>query len=212
MTWRHGVSTPVLRPLRPALKHWCKIVNPVEWWKADRDVPWWYNERASVSLLAGAIWKSGGWCFEEFIMPGKKSKSGSTKHRRSSGRGDLQFEIGGCSSTFVAEAKQCYPLLKKGDHDVKRALKTIKSTLGRASEDASCLPDWGYPVAIAFVAPKVAVAEMVCRDDRLQSLVAEIRTWHDTAVAWTFPERPSHPVWHGLQFPGAMVFLRKVSR
>ena len=25
------------------------------------DAPWWYNERASLSHLAGALWQSNGW-------------------------------------------------------------------------------------------------------------------------------------------------------
>jgi hypothetical protein len=28
--------------------------------KSDDDIPWWYNERAWVGVLAAATWKAGG--------------------------------------------------------------------------------------------------------------------------------------------------------
>jgi hypothetical protein len=48
--------------LSPVLKYW-QVLN--ESWEGG-DVPWWYNERASVGFLAGAVWKYGGWVMEEF--------------------------------------------------------------------------------------------------------------------------------------------------
>ena len=36
-------------------------------WAHSRDVPWWYNERASLSVFARAVWASGEVAFEEFF-------------------------------------------------------------------------------------------------------------------------------------------------
>lgn len=73
----------------------------------EYDNPWWYNERASLSVLAGAAWTLKNWhALEEFstkkrhrtLEPG--IDSGSLRH----GRCDLYVQSP--SSNFAIEAKQ----------------------------------------------------------------------------------------------------------
>jgi hypothetical protein len=61
----HGTS----RILRGVVKHWINTnLRIVRDWKDLPDVPWWYNERASLSVLAGSVWKqSGGIALEELV-------------------------------------------------------------------------------------------------------------------------------------------------
>jgi hypothetical protein len=62
----HIVKMPFLSPL---FKKWQKIILKISRkWIKENDVPWWYTERASLSLFSGAIWQSGGYVFEEFSV------------------------------------------------------------------------------------------------------------------------------------------------
>lgn len=80
----------------------------IEDWHDDNgnfnDCAYWYNERASVSILAGAIWRKGGVCLEEFssvkgIIVDKEIDE--TKERN--GRTDLYFYLG--EEEYIVEAK-----------------------------------------------------------------------------------------------------------
>src|SRR5262245_34034370 len=60
------ITIGALRSFEDLLWEWTSVIERVvRVWYQD-DVPWWYNERASLSLFAGAIWKVGGIAFEEF--------------------------------------------------------------------------------------------------------------------------------------------------
>jgi len=63
-----------LQILKPVLKEWLALIedpDAVHWPKDD--APWWYNERALLSLFAGAIWKCEGWALEEFTTGKSKA-------------------------------------------------------------------------------------------------------------------------------------------
>lgn len=71
-----GVYTSKLRILRPILRQWVTINRKLaKRWEEYRDAPWWYNERASISVLAGAAWKTNGYAFEEYVGD-KRTKTG----------------------------------------------------------------------------------------------------------------------------------------
>ena len=56
-----GIRIGSLQALRPMLKQWQEVI---EWWDAknkERDASWWYNERASIRRLAGAVWFVSSW-------------------------------------------------------------------------------------------------------------------------------------------------------
>lgn len=90
----------------------------VRQWKDVPDVPWWYNVRASVGLLAAAVWKTGGYAFEEY----------STKKKSKVGRVDLEFGTG--NEAFIVEAKQCW---LKGMTDIDSANRLIEKYFAAAS-------------------------------------------------------------------------------
>src|SRR3990172_7393950 len=66
-TQLQGIHQGELPMLKPILQKWIDLNrNLANEFILDRDVPWWYNERPHVGLLAGAIWQSGGWAFQEY--------------------------------------------------------------------------------------------------------------------------------------------------
>jgi hypothetical protein len=93
--------------LKPALLEW-QSMQKLDWWDHKGDAPWWYNERASLSLFAGAVWKCRGWVFEEFSIK-RRTATTRGKYKRHSGRCDIMFGLG--KIQFVGEAKQCWPVL-----------------------------------------------------------------------------------------------------
>jgi hypothetical protein len=91
--------------------------NP-EFWRFDSgphdDAAWWYNERAILSLFAGAIWSSNGWAFEEFATTKRERVATKRKHRRDGARGDLEFWWPSSNKYFQCEAKRAEVSLMVG--------------------------------------------------------------------------------------------------
>jgi hypothetical protein len=69
-----------------------------------KDCAWWANERASIGILAAAVWKCGGVALEEYST----RKTNKKEHR--TGRCDLFFAFG--KNHFACEVKQVFPRLK----------------------------------------------------------------------------------------------------
>ena len=91
----NGVRCTALPIFKPLLKKWVTTnIDVVRHWQGD--LAWWYGERASISVLAGAAWRIGGFAFEEYR---EDKKTGP-------GRVDLYLKVG--RQQFIAEAKYCW--------------------------------------------------------------------------------------------------------
>jgi hypothetical protein len=169
-----------LKLLKPVLSTWQELMSP-KFWNYANDAPWWYNERALLSLFAGAVWKCRGWAFEEFTAnKWKTTRRGSRKKGR--GRGDIMFGIG--KVDFVTEAKQCWPILGPKP---EKALKTIEKTMSKAQADASRLPYYGKRLGIVFVTPRIHDVNLKHADEILESFTERLKKMENTALAWFFP-------------------------
>lgn len=178
---RSGVQVDRLRFLEPALRRWCSLMKDDEWDLGD--APWWYNERASLSVLAGALWGTGGWAFEEFAT---RKDDGRGKR---AGRGDLMFEVG--HHRIMAEAKQSWPVLHKTRDS---ALARVRAALSTARDEAGHLPLYGYKrMAIVFVSPRLPAAAKTDGDRRVRQFVRGLLVFEAAAVAWAFPKRARFP-------------------
>ncbi len=171
------------------------------------DVPWWYNERASLSVFAGAIWQCGGIVFEEFSEEKLYASRRGARRKIYPGRCDIFFSVG--SKEFVAEAKYGY---SGGTPKNSNILPRIEDLLDDARKAASRLaPNGQIRLAIVFVAPHFAprfkgdeVAMMRCWIERISEVSC-------TAKAWVFPEiSRCFRSRGGYYYPGAAVFIREV--
>jgi hypothetical protein len=191
----------------PILEEWIRLNGLLaRSWADVGDVPWWYNERASISLLAGAIWNSrrssGDYAFEEYASVKRKER------KNCAGRLDLEF----CFSKqhFVAEAKQCWIPISKGGDNARR----IKDALARAKADVRrCSPPAGMrKLAVVFGVPYVARARSTRQALRasINSFVEEARAVDADAIAWTFPKLNSMPTISGFIYPGVVVWIKEV--
>jgi hypothetical protein len=198
----NGVYTnPRLRCLRPALERWIAINRKLshEW---SPDTPWWYNERASLSILAGAIWQENGTAFEEFSWT--KTRSGKLGH----GRVDLEFSLGVYG--YRAEAKLRFLRVSQGFAHIGR----LNDQLAEATADIRCCAaeKWIRRLGVLFVAPSIPES----REGDLHAVVKKLGHLADRincdAYALAFPVLPHLPRYENRCYPGAMVFLKEVHR
>lgn len=186
--------------LRPILKEWVRLNDSLSReWAVVGDAPWWYNERASVSVLAGAVWKVGDYAFEEYASVKKHKK------KYSAGRLDLQFTASG--REFIAEAKQCWiPATRKQHH-----ADVILDALKRAQEDVEkCEAHGMRRLAIVFGVPYITLGWQSELPDRVNSFIAQAGEVDAHAFAWVFPAVEFTPKSKGRLYPGVAVWIKEV--
>jgi hypothetical protein len=193
--------------LRKALRKWFEILKSSDNYDKN-DAPWFYNERASLSSFAGAIWLTGGNVLEEYCD--KKSMMGSGCYK---GRVDIWFNYGK-KNAFIGEAKQRFcslrqvgkeALLKKFDESISMAEKDIKKIKGMGA----------VKLAMLFVTPKVTKKENL--DNQISACMKAAVEWtrkNDAIVACCFPKikrklkDPDSK--HSPYFPGQMLLMKQV--
>jgi hypothetical protein len=209
-SYSKGISVGRLRSLEHILTEWQNLNERLgsEWARYYHDAPWWYNERASLSIFAGSVWRCpSGWAFEEFSTT-KTTPSTRGKKREHTGRCDIQFGIE--NHEFVAEVKQCWPNIG----DAHKAMKTIDLSLQRARQDCNQLAEFGCPhLAIVFAAPKLHKLKQENVEDALRQFVCELRKMRNVALAWAFPKsardlRPDSN-YNDYVFPGIVLIIQK---
>ncbi len=192
-----------LKSLKRVLSEWQKLMTP-DFWDSKNDAPWWYNERALLSLFAGAVWRCEEWAFEEFTSDKwRTTKRGSRK--KGKGRGDVMFGMG--DLTFIGEAKQCWPILKRNSADAK---ETIDKTMDKALSDASCLPPDRKRLGMVFVTPRVHESNLPYIDEILEDFKEALNKRRNTAIAWAFP--PEKRVLNGkdgYRYPGIVLLIKR---
>lgn len=208
----HGVEASP-EELVLALSNWRDIMLLGDGWPDD-DAPWWYNERASVSQLAGAIWRcrpriKPAWVLEEF------SVERSVDDRRGYGRCDLLIDLG--KLRLITEAKQLWPRLDLGaDIEIAAELKALQEEAASQLDSLKAPPKDYAPFTLTFISP--AVTERLNADPsslnaQLEELISATRRAgrKSTCLAWAFPasrrntlESPRYP---GTYFPGCILVL-----
>jgi hypothetical protein len=195
------MAAKTFKQLETVFRKW-KSLQSLKWWGYEGDAPWWYNERASLSLFAGAVWRSGGWVFEEFSTKRRVAK-GRSKYKSSSGRCDIMFGIG--KEQYIGEAKQCWPVLPPS---LRSALKEVKACLKTALVQVSQLPsDEGKRVAIVFVTPRIHASEQGAVKTRVGDFVDRLKT-KDAAMASLFPKNGDKITYRKYIYPGIVVLIK----
>jgi hypothetical protein len=206
-----GSNSGDIRCLKPILEEWIKCVSELaEEWKHKKKVPWWYNERASLSVFAGAIWRAGGLCFEEYSDPkrtmgGRNHRSGSLYH----GRVDLYFSWHGFD--FIAEAKSTYSGFSRNDD---RASDRLARWLKKSRDDVRPIPRNGQrKLAILFARPFFKKSCESQIDEKLNKWVEMLQGLDTNAYAWVFPPCARNTWSSDDDFcPGEAVLIKEVRR
>lgn len=171
-----------IRCLKAILDQWIECVTEaaeewiLEWW------PWAYNERASLSLFAGAIWRADGSCFGEYSNVkrpnNRRSRRAGTTYP---GRVDLRFSWHG--TEFVAEAKQTWSGFEQ---QRESAHVRIAECLDEAREDIGQVPPGG-PRRLAIVFARPYFNSCGDLDVKLERWVEMLEKLETSAYTYVFP-------------------------
>ena len=114
------------------LSIWNHIIK--QWQKINRDYLedynfedslYWYNERANISCLAGAIWKIGGYAQEEY--------SATKGEEKTTGRIDLYFSVD--ETEYIVEAKHLWINFNTKSKKLDDFEDVIQNSLNKAIND-----------------------------------------------------------------------------
>ena len=191
------IVNPQLSGLKPLLRAWTRLV--VEYAKALGEPPYWCNERADVSILAGAAWRLGGICLEEF------SSEKGTKSSKRKGRADLFFHLR--HTDYSLEAKRIYVGLRRGPN-----VKRVAQELELARRDALECEAEGvhFRIGIVFVVPYIKKVHSARSQKFFDVLLTGVREIRHDFMAWQFlPTAPKTQIWHdGFRHPGVILLGR----
>jgi len=182
-----------LKPLRPVLKAWVEAVLRYCRIQAFEDAPWYFNERANISLLAGAAWTLKNWAALEEFSTKKRARQEDQKDRN--GRCDLYL----CTRDhhFAFEAKLAWQTIGGADE-----LSSVQRELKRAWDDAGELDiaEGDSRIAATFVVPRLTKVNAKLPATEVQRLVED---WVKSDV-FDFKGRPRSPKPDALAyvFPG----------
>jgi hypothetical protein len=199
-----------LPSLNGVLDKWIKANGSlVKSWRADGDVPWWYNERASLSILAGAAWMDGAIAFEEFVADKRKSGVRRRKSQPYRGRTDIYLKVG--NHEFIGEAKQCWSgATAKSSNPVK----SIQKWLNAACSDVRGTKPFGQRrVGILFAMPYFKKSAKDKIDDHIERWVDKIMSVDCSCCAWVFPVEARYAQYGRYDenlHPGIALFIREV--
>lgn len=202
-----------LKGLSPLLKEWISTVK--EYYKiSGGDLCWLYNERASLSTLAGAAWKIGWGALEEYSTKKLYFKKGADKSH-ATGRCDLW--IAHNSKSFAIEAKHSWQRIGSG---VKTPNKGAKRKFQAAFKDAGRLQknEADARLAVLFVAPSFPRSQLPPGEtERAEKATEVINEWIATiktdfgyeAVAYVFPAATRTCEYDGRIYPGVALIAKQ---
>ncbi len=199
-----GTNIEPTHSLAPILQRWSEFMEDSTW--GNDDCPWWYNERASISQLAGAIWDRGGWAFEEFSDTKRTPEALSFQ-----GRVDLMFwtsrERNG--PQYIAEAKLCWPKLRSA-----RLQETVESAFRSATLDTQKITSHRgryEKLALVFIAPVIPLKFSTLTNPKIHALIETMKRRPDTHAAWHFRLHQNIPKHNNYLYPGVILGVHPVA-
>ena len=189
---------------RRLLREWFDLINlyisaPDN---GERDVPYWYGERALTGLLSAAAWRlEGGWALEEFSA----ERGGEGGGR--SGRGDLWWGIG--DAEFTIEAKICWP-----EKDINSAIQGTKRRLERAKKQLLSLAKeyrQGKPYSVCYVVPWPQIKNFKSSFQEVFVLLDQVaeRFASENCIVARYSYGSSPPEYDGRVYPGVALVARE---
>jgi hypothetical protein len=193
--------------LTPLLRSWVALMGRyLRRFASLHDRPWWYNERATLSLLAAAAWEAGGVALEEYST--RKGTVGKPSDLRL-GRCDLFVSLAG--GDFACEAKQVWaPIgrtatrgveaMRVGLNDACRAARRLRKAEGRR-------------LALCFGVPYLPRRDRESIDAQLSCWLGDVRSLKWSSFASSFPKSVrGTPGDDGYYYPGVVLLIKEVFR
>jgi hypothetical protein len=182
------------------LHEWINIIDEYCANENGDDAPYWYNEQASVSLLAGAVWKLKGFAFQEY-----RDIKGRGKHKWQ-GRVDLFFRLK--SVNYIVEAKPLFlDLTKKSTvSGIKQKIEEKLRTARAEAVESNIYGD--KSLGIIFVVPRVLKKNFAISESLLERFNEGLQKADFCFAAWNFPECVRELSFENKLYPGAALVGR----
>ncbi|WP_419307911.1 hypothetical protein J8402_04270 [Chromohalobacter israelensis] len=185
--------------LQPLLESWLGALD--EYSRLHRefgidDNPWWHNERASISLLAGAAWRKGWVALEEFGTSKRGHKIPSEERGERVGRCDLY--VTNREVSIAMEAKQAWQRIGYRSQADKEVRDKLQSAWGDTGYLHAYEADKRF--AATFIVPNLPASEVEDGDAISPTLLREkVLEWLELMAG--FCRRPGKPVSFAYFFP-----------
>lgn len=197
-----SIKDEKFQELEHVLESWILMIERYSNAHKGEDACYWYNERATLSVLAAAAWKTDGWvALEEFPTEKVCKKTKGAKN----GRCDLYISSG--SNSYACEAKQAW-------HKFGDGPQAISCMLDAAWDDASELAndEAENRLAICFCIPSFPETPTY---EEINEWLEMCRKFNHVAFAYSFPsDSISLKAQKGEEriFPGAAVIIQHRQR
>jgi len=180
-----------LRRFNNLIEAWFQAIDKYCALADTDDAPYWYNERANISLLAGAAWLCGMAALEEYPIDKKP------KREWKSGRSDLYLTWG--KDHCVMESKVCwYPE------------QNLKSKLELAVQDAHANHDTDMAFACVFVVPGYQAGRTKNTTEFVRHISEECLETDILAACFPAGRQNLKSPSDGKLYPGVAMVLRRV--
>jgi len=204
VTMRDVWTTKALAGWAAPLQRWFEVLDQYrDAASSGPDVAYWYNERATLSTLAGALWLSGCMVLEEYRTV--RGGDGSL----APGRADLWCKIG--AAEYTVEAKQGPKLSYPAKHETLASWADLQL----AAASAQCITDnYGGTnrLAMVFIVPSL---RELPTDATLTKWMEAIRSFNaDLKASYLDANEPQAKTAtaKGRFFPGVVLLARLVPR
>lgn len=186
----------------PILKKWADIIEQYTNNYNNDDALYWYNERATLSTLAGAIWKENknNFVLEEFRIDKRSKRDGNYK-----GRADMYFTYG--RKQYIVESKQIWVSISDRANITTNIInKSLRDARHDAAKSRSAEET---ALGITFVVPYIPVTEQSQQDNLIKEFITELCNVDCEILAYVFPEKANVFSEEGYLYPGVACCIRR---
>ncbi|MCU1750004.1 hypothetical protein [Pseudomonas sp. 6D_7.1_Bac1] len=186
------ISNPRLEFLRPVLERWFECIDRYNTVRGDNESPYWFDERANLSLLSAAAWMA------EMVTTEQTPTKKQIEEGERNGRVDLF--IASKEDRAYLQATQRWPRVNN--------LNLTQALLDAVSDAKKISYASDLKLGCLFVAPHKT--QQSATPEELQDMVDDLQKEHTCAVAWYFPYayRKLHNE-AGHYHPGIAVLLKE---
>lgn len=207
-----------IRRLEVVAKSWISECERFE--TALDDAPWWYNERANISIFSTAASRIDWIALEEYGTE-KIVKNDTKSERKEKKNGRCDLYLYDCVSrgsknknasdySYAIEAKQTWPAMTGKSNTGERVEKKWKEAISAARELHRLEAD--NRVAVLFIVPYTKNAINLEQRMALLSRCEQLENVH--AIAWYWTKNEVNEIAHNKSsrnyFPGVLLAFRLI--
>lgn len=223
--------------LKPLLVSWVEAINDYSKVHYYEENCWWHNERASISILAGAAWRGekelGPWvALEEYIAykrhtlkEEEREEGGVEPDAPEDKLGRCDLYVSNKETSFAFEAKQSWQFIGRGG---RTPWANVSAGQKLAWDDARKLQSYeaDHRFAATFVTPFITLSELPNGKSEQEKYIRDrVETWlercgdferikgNKVAYAYYFPNECLNYINSNIDrlFPGAVLIIEEVA-